>query len=54
VITYGVAPSLHIEFKHSHVKQYFKEQRTWAIASARANWRTPNWRIFRQLVRSLP
>jgi hypothetical protein len=27
VITYGVAPSLHVEFKHSHVKQYFKEQR---------------------------
>lgn len=27
VITSGVAPSLHIEFKHSHVKQYFKEQR---------------------------
>jgi hypothetical protein len=26
VITYGVAPSLHVEFKHSHVKQYFKEQ----------------------------
>jgi len=26
VITYGVAPSLHAEFKHSHVKQYFKEQ----------------------------
>ena len=27
VITYGVAPSLHVEFKHAHVKQYFKEQR---------------------------
>jgi hypothetical protein len=27
VITYGVAPCLHVEFKHSHVKQYFKEQR---------------------------
>jgi len=27
VITYGVAPSLHVEFKHSHVEQYFKEQR---------------------------
>jgi hypothetical protein len=27
VITDGVAPSLHIEYKHSHVKQYFKEQR---------------------------
>jgi hypothetical protein len=27
VITRGVAPSLHIEFKHSHVKQYFKEER---------------------------
>src|SRR5207253_6317525 len=27
VITYGVAPSLHVEFKHSHVKQYFKEHR---------------------------
>jgi hypothetical protein len=27
VITRGVAPSLHVEFKHSHVKQYFKEQR---------------------------
>jgi hypothetical protein len=24
---HGVAPSLHVEFKHSHVKQYFKEQR---------------------------
>jgi hypothetical protein len=27
VITDGVAPSLHVEYKHSHVKQYFKEQR---------------------------
>jgi hypothetical protein len=27
VITYGVAPSLHVDFKHSHVKQYFKKQR---------------------------
>lgn len=27
VITVGVAPSLHVEFKHSHVKQYFKEYR---------------------------
>jgi len=26
VITDGVEPSLHIEYKHSHVKQYFKEQ----------------------------
>lgn len=28
VITDGVQPSLHVEYKHSHVKQYFKEQRT--------------------------
>ena len=27
VITDGVDPSLHIEYKHSHVKQYFKENR---------------------------
>jgi hypothetical protein len=27
VITDGVQPSLHVEYKHSHVKQYFKEQR---------------------------
>jgi hypothetical protein len=27
VITAGVAPSLHVEFKRSHVKQYFKEER---------------------------
>jgi hypothetical protein len=27
VITVGVAPSLHVEFKHCHVKQYFKEYR---------------------------
>jgi hypothetical protein len=27
VITRGVAPSLHVEFKHAHVKQYFKEER---------------------------
>jgi hypothetical protein len=27
VITRGVAPSLHVDFKHSHVKQYFKEER---------------------------
>jgi hypothetical protein len=27
VITHGVAPSLHVEFKHSHVKQYFKQER---------------------------
>jgi hypothetical protein len=27
VITDGVAPSLHVEYKHSHVKQYFKEER---------------------------
>jgi hypothetical protein len=27
VITEGVQPSLHAEFKHSHVKQYFKEGR---------------------------
>jgi len=27
VITDGVAPSLHIEYKSSHVKQYFKEER---------------------------
>jgi len=26
VITQGVNPSLHVEFKHSHVKQYFKEE----------------------------
>ena len=26
VITDGVDPSLHVEYKHSHVKQYFKEQ----------------------------
>jgi hypothetical protein len=26
VITDGVQPSLHIDYKHSHVKQYFKEQ----------------------------
>ena len=26
VITAGVQPSLHVEYKHSHVKQYFKEQ----------------------------
>jgi len=27
VITSGVNPSLHVEFKRSHVKQYFKEER---------------------------
>jgi hypothetical protein len=27
VITDGVAPSLHVEYKSSHVKQYFKEER---------------------------
>lgn len=27
VITHGVSPSLHVEYKHSHVKQYFKEER---------------------------
>ncbi|MGW8179475.1 MAG: hypothetical protein ACWGQW_12060 [bacterium] len=27
VITHGVHPSIHIEFKRSHVKQYFKEGR---------------------------
>jgi hypothetical protein len=27
VITSGVSPSLHVEYKHSHVKQYFKEER---------------------------
>ena len=27
MITDGVQPSLHVEYKHSHVKQYFKEQR---------------------------
>lgn len=27
VITDGVAPSLHVEYKHSHVKPYFKEER---------------------------
>lgn len=26
VITAGVAPSLHVGYKHSHVKQYFKEE----------------------------
>jgi hypothetical protein len=26
IITDGVQPSLHVEYKHSHVKQYFKEQ----------------------------
>jgi hypothetical protein len=26
VITDGVQPSLHVEYKHSHVKQYFKER----------------------------
>jgi len=25
VITTGIAPSLHVEYKHCHVKQYFKE-----------------------------
>lgn len=27
VFIQGVEPSLHVQFKHSHVKQYFKEQR---------------------------
>jgi hypothetical protein len=27
VLTAGVAPSLHVEYKHSHVKQYFKDER---------------------------
>jgi len=27
VITAGVAPSLHVEYKHAHVKQHFKEER---------------------------
>jgi hypothetical protein len=27
VITDGVQPSLHVEYKHSHLKQYFKEHR---------------------------
>jgi len=27
VLTAGVTPSLHVEYKHSHVKQYFKEER---------------------------
>ncbi|MBI4235946.1 MAG: hypothetical protein HY688_01145 [Chloroflexi bacterium] len=27
VITHGVSPSLHVAFKHAHVKQYFKEER---------------------------
>ncbi len=27
VFLQGVEPSLHVDFKHSHVKQYFKEQR---------------------------
>src|SRR2546428_13604526 len=27
VITDGVNPSLQVEYKHSHVKQYFKEHR---------------------------
>jgi hypothetical protein len=27
VLTAGVAPSLHVEYKRSHVKQYFKEER---------------------------
>ena len=27
MITDGVHPSLHVDYKHSHVKQYFKEQR---------------------------
>ena len=27
VITHGVAPSLHVEYKHCRVKQYFKEER---------------------------
>ncbi len=27
VITAGVAPSLHVEYKRAHVKQYFKEER---------------------------
>ena len=27
VITHKVTPSLHVEYKHSHVKQYFKEER---------------------------
>jgi hypothetical protein len=27
VVTTGVSPSLHVEYKHSHVKQYFKEER---------------------------
>jgi hypothetical protein len=30
VITMGAAPSLHVEFEHSHVKQYFKEHRAHA------------------------
>jgi hypothetical protein len=27
VVTAGVTPSLHVAYKHSHVKQYFKEER---------------------------
>jgi hypothetical protein len=27
VVTHGVAPSLHVEYKRCHIKQYFKEER---------------------------
>ena len=27
VVTHGVAPSVHVEYKHCHIKQYFKEER---------------------------
>lgn len=40
VITDGVEPSLHIEYKSSHVKQYFKEQRALRTETTINNPRT--------------
>jgi len=40
VITDGVQPSLHVEYKHSHVKQYFKEQRALRTETTINNRRT--------------
>ena len=43
VLTGGVVPSLHVDYKHSCIKQYYKEGRALRTETVRAGeqWRAP-------------
>jgi hypothetical protein len=52
VITEGVTPSLHIDYKHSRIKQYHKEGR--ALRTETTINHTPDFGIGKNLIKNLP